>query len=147
MEEQELSYMDNVQAVQAIESCDAENKAYGNILQLTPTNLAHVTELIKNQCRLSESEVDKQWSGMISVFVRNGISKIEQTAQCAWCPCPIQIVGELCRVYINAPDATCVAAVELHPLRKLIEPFIVGVGNVRTEDIPEGFVVLRRDDR
>jgi len=114
--------------------------------ELTPANLEHVAELIRNTCRVSDNE----WSGLISVFIREELGEgeqIVQRAQCGYCPWRVQIPRELCRVHLNASNTTFIAAVDFFPLRKLIEPFIVGVGNVRAEDTPEGFVIISSDDR
>jgi hypothetical protein len=71
----------------------------------------------------------------------------EQLIQCGSMPCRRQILGELARIHINTPDGSAIRAPFLLPLRKEIEPFIIGVGKVRTEDTPEGIVVIKCDDR
>ena len=114
---------------------------------LSDRNLAHIAALVRTQARLSLSLVGEGsvWTGLISILVRES-GKDEQLIQCGSMPCRPQVPGELVRVHINMPDRSAVAVPMLLPLRKEIEPFIIGVGNVRTESVPEGIVVLRGND-
>jgi len=54
--------------------------------------------------------------------------------------------GELVRVHFNLPNGTPGAAAIRALLRMEREPFIVGVGQVRVEDAPEGIVIAGRDE-
>jgi|ERR1035437_157959 hypothetical protein len=115
--------------------------------QLTPENLAHIAWMARTQARISMLDVcGGEWAGLISIIIRESGSEDEQFIQCGSMPCRVQVPGELARVYINTPDRSAIAAPFLLPLRKEIEPFIIGVGNVRTEDTPEGIVVIRNND-
>lgn len=86
------------------------------------------------------------WAGLISVIISDSSSEDEQFIQCGSMPCRRQVPGEVARIHFNTPDKSVIAAPILLPLRKEIEPFIIGVGDVRTEDTPEGIVVIKIDD-
>lgn len=66
-----------------------------------------------------------------------------QRIQIGSSPCRIQEPFELIRVYVNVPSLIAVRSMLIAPLRKEIEPFIIGVGEVRTHDFAEGFVLCQ----
>ena len=61
----------------------------------------------------------------------------QQVVHVSWCPCRRQILGELVRINFHLADNIFAAPVLSLPIRKEIEPFIIGVGDVVAEDTPE----------
>jgi hypothetical protein len=64
------------------------------------------------------------------------------------CSCPVRAKkpNELVRVDINLNDFGENTLMLRQLLSMELQPFIIGVGQIATEDTPEGFVVLRCDD-
>jgi hypothetical protein len=74
-------------------------------------------------------------------------AQVVESLEIGLLPARLEKPDELVRVGLNLADGV--------PLRDLIcallfleiEPFVMGVGKVRCENSPEGFIVLRADDR
>jgi hypothetical protein len=56
-------------------------------------------------------------------------------------------VSELARIHLNLDDSEQAARMFKLTLRKELEPFIIGVGQVTCRDCPEGIVIVLADNR
>lgn len=84
-----------------------------------------------------------------SIFVPHSllVSEVFETVQVAVVPCRVAVPGELVRVHIDRLALMPHADVIRAHLKREIEPFIIGVGEVTIEQTPEGFVVMRGNCR
>lgn len=71
--------------------------------------------------------------------------KVDERLKIVTMPSASEIIGEIVRIYVNVDD--CVSGVFTTPLRHLVEPCLVGIGQASLEDMPDGLVVIRDDTR
>ena len=89
---------------------------------------------------------DSEWMCLINVSFRDQDGKLGEGIHICGAPCRREKPAELVRVYFDVNHDKTVIDSVLLPLRAEIEPFIIGVGNVRTQDCAEGFVVYHVDE-
>jgi hypothetical protein len=88
-----------------------------------------------------------KWCESMTAFGGFFDGTIPESYSVCHCPSRVEIPGELVRINWN-PKHLPARLLELSDLVRLeIEPFIIGVGNVVVENIPEGGVIVRRQDR
>lgn len=76
-----------------------------------------------------------------------GPCEVVQPVEAALCPIRREPRGELVRVHFDTDGGVALSSDCKAAIRREIAPFIVGVGEVVTEDTPEGFKVFLLDDR
>ena len=86
------------------------------------------------------------WGRSILLLPEAGLlrDEIPQTLQVTSCPCRVTMPGELIRLDFQRPDRIAASYEDVRALLvQEIEPFIIGVGQVRARNTPEGIVILR----
>lgn len=88
------------------------------------------------------------WVSSIAILpVSYSSSEIQQTLKCVICPCRATEPNELVRLDFNLPDVIPRRNEWQCLLRLEIEPFIMGVGQVRVRDTSKGIVIVGLDER
>ena len=115
-----------------------------NILDPSSLGLLHQAASV---IRSSARGATQQWACSIVVSGVLCCGEIAQTLQVVACPCRPTISNELvrfdCHLFDDVPSQNAWKAL----LRQELEPFILGVGQVRVHDSAEGIIVLRFDKR
>ncbi len=101
--------------------------------------------LIARAARSSAAVATKEWAELISVPRRYLSGEVFECFQVIGAPLRPTIPGELVRVHLNLSGDELSALMFKAALRHELEPFIIGVGEVRVYDTSEGIIVLRRD--
>ncbi len=106
-----------------------------------------VLHQIASIARVGARGATAEWITSISILPASYCGgKIPQTVECVICPDRRAVPGELVRLDLNIPHSMSRHG-ELQRLLCLeIEPFIMGVGNVRVKEATKGIVVLRLNE-
>lgn len=97
--------------------------------------------------RASTSPTAEMWCDSLTLppglFGQNIFERVEIVG----CPVRASVPNELVRLNLNLFDDVSLALQVRSLLRRELEPFIIGVGEVIVEDTSEGIIVLRRNSR
>jgi hypothetical protein len=80
---------------------------------------------------------------LVSLSLVDRLGEHGQGIEIGSAPCSAKEADELVRVYVNVDCLVSVESMLLAPLRRELEPFIIGVGEIATHNFEEGFVITR----
>lgn len=106
--------------------------------------VAQIASVAQTAARLAAAERDGTWCELILISRPYGRSEPEEGLIIAATIARVNELGELVRVHFDNFDDVGLAVFR-QALRMELEPFVVGVGQVRVDDSPDGIVILRRD--
>jgi hypothetical protein len=100
---------------------------------------------IASAVRVAARSATDAWCSSVLLPPALFVDEIVQTLKVASGMRRVTMPGELVRIDLNLSGNIPAPLDIRRPLRLEILPFIIGVGYVRMEDTPEGFVLLRMD--
>jgi len=86
-----------------------------------------------------------EWARSISLVTPLLGDALFEAVECASTPCRVTILGELVRIDFDINRRVSVHDDLAHLLTREIEPFIIGVGEVRVEDSLKGIIIRRAE--
>lgn len=109
--------------------------------------LEGIAHQIAREARIAANCALDGWAYSIAVSGDLFLGEMEKTQAVRSYPTRSAIARELVRIDLDFPNVEPHAATLKFLLRMELEPFIIGVGQVRIFEPEEGLISLRRDER
>jgi hypothetical protein len=130
-------------AIQALRS--NRSGKYTKVGSVVMSRMEDIAKGLASVGRGAACAATPDWARSITLTTSLFGSELLKRVECTSMPCRVAVLGELVRIDFDFNVIVSTKNDLAHLLRLEIEPFIIGVGEVRVEDAPKGVIIRKAD--